>query len=169
MKIKWTEKMVDLLIEYSKDDLKSRISLSKLLGISEGAIRNKESKIGLAWVGQIRTGIYNPMFGKERPDFKNNHWTKVGYSQTGEKNPNWKGGRYVSNGYEFVLVSEKEYKLKHRVVMENFLKRELHEKEVVHHINRDTLDNRIENLDLCKNQSKHLSIHWENGNLRRNI
>lgn len=38
--------------------------------------------------------------------------------------------------------------LEHRYIMQQFLGRTLSRKEHVHHINHDTLDNRIENLEL---------------------
>jgi len=46
----------------------------------------------------------------------------------------------------------------HRVVMEKHLGRKLKTKEVVHHINRDKTDNRIENLQIMLN-SEHVKLH----------
>ena len=43
--------------------------------------------------------------------------------------------------------------------MEKHIGRKLLKSEVVHHKNGDTLDNRIENLELCANQSEHKKIH----------
>jgi hypothetical protein len=79
---------------------------------------------------------------------------------TGHMNPNWKGGRAVTEeGYILVRV-DGEYKREHRVIMEQYLGRKLNNEEVIHHINGDITDNRIENLSLMKGgQSQHASMH----------
>ena len=46
----------------------------------------------------------------------------------------------------------------HRYVMEKYLKRKLKDNEVVHHINGDKSDNRIENLQVMT-LSEHSSMH----------
>jgi hypothetical protein len=49
--------------------------------------------------------------------------------------------------------------VEHRVVMECFLGRKLTAEEVVHHVNNNKRDNRIENLLLLPNRLVHNSLH----------
>lgn len=64
----------------------------------------------------------------------------------------------TEKGYEYVrdLNESHGYKLNHRKVMSEYLKRELLEEEVVHHIDGNKRNNSIENLFLtnCKGHAK---------------
>ena len=55
------------------------------------------------------------------------------------------------------------YVMEHRLIMEKHLGRYLLPKEVVHHINGDIKDNRIENLAKYDSHSKHLQDHYPKG------
>ena len=69
-----------------------------------------------------------------------------------EKSGAWKGGRYTdkSSGYVYVYVGgqNNNYRLEHRVVMEQILGRPLLRSENVHHINGNRSDNTPDNLQL---------------------
>jgi hypothetical protein len=73
-----------------------------------------------------------------------NHFPKYEYPQKEHKN------------YKIKKINGKQV-LKHRWIMENHLGRKLNRGEVVHHINGDPHDNRIENLMLTT-QSQHMKI-----------
>lgn len=77
----------------------------------------------------------------------------------------WKIERIVKKGdYLYAVVEGHPYAIKfgyvlyHRIVMENHLKRLLNPDDIVHHINEDTFDNRIENLELLS-KTAHSSMH----------
>jgi len=86
-----------------------------------------------------------------------------GHNSKGNNHPNWKGGRIIINGYILIYKPDHPYAtidgymLEHRLVMEEYLGRYLDSKEVVHHINKNKQDNRIENLLLFENHGKHVS------------
>ena len=88
------------------------------------------------------------------------------YSSKGENNHRWKGGIKVhSDGYILVRARNhpfcncQGYVMKHRLVMEKSIGRYLKPQEIVHHINDDRTDNRIENLKLFKNRNDHIRFH----------
>jgi hypothetical protein len=81
---------------------------------------------------------------------------------------NWKGGTtlLVKGGHirEYApdhpaAKKSKGYVLQHRLVMERALGRYLEPGEVVHHINGDKQDNRLENLELVRSLSDHMKHH----------
>lgn len=91
----------------------------------------------------------------------------------GQENPMWKGGK-VDDGYGYIQISvpnhprangKCSYVLEHIIIMESHIGRHLKwisaghgDNEVVHHINRNKKDNRIENLQLMTHR-EHMALH----------
>lgn len=84
--------------------------------------------------------------------------------QFGSDNPAYKNGKKLTDGgYVQILLGKNHpmagrggYALEHRFVMSEHLGRPLERYEVVHHINGDKTDNRIDNLELCgKDDARH--------------
>lgn len=83
--------------------------------------------------------------------------------------PGWKGGR-ARNGRYFLLLKPdhpcangRGYILEHRFIMEQHLGRHLFPDEVVHHLNNNPSDNRLENLKLLRDDSEHGKMHYHKG------
>lgn len=80
----------------------------------------------------------------------------------GEFSTSWKGGRRIfpsRGGYVMVTIAPRKRVLEHRLVMEKHLNRKLDVKEVVHHINGNPSDNRVENLVVCKSAGYHTETY----------
>jgi len=75
----------------------------------------------------------------------------------GVNSHSYKGGWVRPDGYREVTMNGERF-LEHRLVIEQKIGRKLLRGEHVHHINKDKLDNRIENLQLIS-ETKHLADH----------
>jgi hypothetical protein len=84
-------------------------------------------------------------------------------------NPKWKGG-VINDGHGRVLVYAPTHPnpsycgthvYRYRLVMERHLKRHLRTDEIVHHINGDHSDDRLENLQVVT-RAEHARIHLKN-------
>jgi hypothetical protein len=89
---------------------------------------------------------------------------------SGDKHPNWKGGRYIDkDGYVRIKVAKDDpfclmansnnYVAEHRLVVARNLNRCLSHTEVVHHKNGNKSDNRLENLELVPDGAYHIREH----------
>lgn len=92
----------------------------------------------------------------------------------GEKSNGWKGGIMYERGYRLVMARNHphgvakgdgiKYIREHRLIVEKHIGRYLKPSEVVHHINENPLDNRIENL-MIMSKEEHNKLHqnkyWE--------
>lgn len=77
----------------------------------------------------------------------------------GPLNNGWKGGRrWHKQSKCWTIYRNGKHVLEHRMIIEDFLGRKLVLGEVVHHVNHDRSDNRIENLMLM-NRGEHIGLH----------
>jgi len=124
-----------------------------------------EANKGREFSEEHRKNISKVRTGKKLSEETKKKLIVISSERKRETSHNWKGGKIESGGYIFIKKSEHPYcnyggyVREHRLVMEKELGRYLEPQEVVHHINGDKLDNRIENLKLCKNESEHQDLH----------
>ena len=74
---------------------------------------------------------------------------------------NWYNPTITKSGYFRTTINNKRTQL-HRYIMEKYLGRSLKREEIVHHINGNKQDNKIENLELIKNNSVHMHKYHPN-------
>jgi len=103
---------------------------------------NCANKYNAEKLSKDRKGKGNPMYGKRA-------WNYKGFTITTDKR---------KQRYKLIYVNRKQIK-EHRYIMEQYLGRKLKKEEVVHHINGDSLDNRIENLKVMT-VGEHSKLHF---------
>lgn len=104
------------------------------------------------------TAIYTALRGNGVP-IRTFTASQKGLYINGRRHKNFKGGTVNVQGYRVVYSKLHEAtRHEHRVIMEEHLGRALRPGEEVHHINRNRLDNRLENL-LVVSQEDHRKLH----------
>jgi hypothetical protein len=91
----------------------------------------------------FRISVFPKRLGKRVEGAKHWYKTQDGYIERYEGD-----GKYATR------------QLEHRLVMEMMLGRKLSRSEVVHHLNGNKVDNRIENLEVMS-LSDHSRLHWD--------
>ena len=120
----------------------------------------------VVWTDEMRKNMSNKFKGEKNPAFGKKQSKETIEKRVskfrGENHFAWKGGFSINkNGYK--VFENKGVKNgnrieEHRLVMENYLGRKLLSSEIVHHINHNKLDNRVENLVLVT-RAEHIKIH----------
>jgi len=88
------------------------------------------------------------------------HRQKISISHVGFRKKEKKG--WIHNGRKVIYDSEEKREvLEHRYIMEKHIGRKLLRTEIIHHINENPLDNRIENLKIVS-RGEHTVIHNTN-------
>lgn len=132
----WSDDDIATLIEFYPST--KTIDLVPVLHRSKQSIDHKAQRLGLKKTDELL--------------FDNRS------ARRGEKSPTWKGGKTRSRKGYVVLRNDGDVIFEHRAVMEEHIGRKLTEDEVVHHINGDKTDNRLENLQLMT-RGEHSTMH----------
>jgi flagellar basal body rod protein FlgC len=145
------------LIEQKKT--KSHQQIANDLGTTQGNVAYYASKHGLSLSEDEQSKATIIGLNKRYPE-----------GRRGSLSPNWRGGRRrVGTDKAYICIyspnhphaTKEGYVMEHRLVMEKYLGRILEHKEIVHHINGDKKDNRIENLELISGgHGEHTRNHF---------
>jgi len=162
------------MLEEDYSDLHSTVKIAQKYGVSKKCVLNYMNRFGIEKKrrtvptdkvkGLAAKGFTAPEIGKILK-FSSSSISRAG-REHGIAIPDryHKGYIITHNGYIMVQCPEhphadsKGYVRKHRLVMEERLGRILDPRELIHHINGDKADNRIENLEIMP-LSAHTAKH----------
>ena len=146
-KLPWTNYEDNILID--NFNTTSSYEISKLIKRSHSSIRH-------------RAVFLNLTNNKKNNSFKHKKYNK---SNKGEKSHLWRGGKIKNGNYILIYNPSHPFKDKtgyvyeHRLIVEKFINRLLNQDEVVHHIDGNPKNNKLDNLMLFKNNSEHIKFH----------
>ena len=129
-------------------------------------------------------GAAHPMHGRRHRPESVEKMRRHHQAKRGVEHPSWKGGRWKVDGYTAItesaltgkqleivrpMLTKAGHILEHRLIMAMSLGRPLTAKEIVHHLDGDKANNRIENLQLVgikAHSQEHREIERELSRLR---
>lgn len=166
---KWTVEETVMAMKMF-DENKPHKLIAKALGRTTLSVAHKLNTLGKKrkfGSNQVSLGLPNSMQGKHHSAETRQIISKKAKERYVDMttHPSWKGGKRVScNGYIEVRNNEHPrnrggYVFEHILVMEKMLGRYLDKDEVVHHINQNKQDNRVENLMVFRNRKDHAEYH----------
>jgi hypothetical protein len=130
----------------------SSIEIAKNFGLSKYAVWKWTKDAG------INRHISEAKSGKKWSDEKKKKW-RDNDVVLGHRNPNYKRGYRLDNGYISISMGEKgKEKRLHVLIAEKALGRSFKKGELTHHFNENKTDNRNCNLTICR-QSYHRWLH----------
>jgi len=162
------------MLEEDYLELKSMLKISKKYGVSKKTILNYMNKFGISrreWVVPVKDvrllavqGLDSKEIAKELGASRTTVNKVAKANDIEVVNRYHKGYIVTHNGYtmvqrpKHVQADSKGYVRLHRLLMEEHIGRTLDLCEVVHHINGDKSDNRIENLEVMM-KADHVRHH----------
>lgn len=132
----------------------STIKIAKHLKCNDESVRQQLIKHGVPIRTKTEAGRVKIMTPEHLAKLREGA-RKINLGKIGDKNHNWKGGRYTDNYGYIILRVDKKYIKEHRYVIEKANGKPLLPWEEVHHINGIKTDNRIENLEVIHSEHKH--------------